>query len=63
VEHLAARTWLPDELPAPVLLKALHAAGALWAAPDTEGRDGRFVSGLPHDEVLALLRDHGRLAR
>jgi D-aminopeptidase len=36
---------------------------ALWAAPDTSGRDGRFVPGLPHDEVLDLLAEHRRLAR
>jgi hypothetical protein len=33
----------------------------LWAAPDVTGRDGRLVPGLPHDDVLALLREHGRL--
>ena len=36
---------------------------ALWTAPDTSGRDGRFVPGLPHDEVLNLLAEHRRLAR
>jgi D-aminopeptidase len=30
---------------------------ALWAAPDVSGRDGRIVRGLPHDEVLELLRE------
>ena len=34
---------------------------ALWAAPDVAGRAGRLARGLPHDEVLALLRGHGRL--
>jgi D-aminopeptidase len=34
---------------------------ALWAAPDVQGRRGRRVSGLPHDEVLELLARHGRL--
>ena len=29
---------------------------AMWAAPDVEGRDGRVVRGLPHNEVLELLR-------
>ena len=29
---------------------------ALWAAPDVEGREGRAERGLPHDEVLELLR-------
>jgi D-aminopeptidase len=34
---------------------------ALWAAPDVEGRDGRVERGLPHDEVLELLRQRGAL--
>jgi D-aminopeptidase len=34
---------------------------ALWAAPDVEGRDGRVERGLPHDEVLELLRARGVL--
>jgi D-aminopeptidase len=33
----------------------------LWAAPDVTGRDGRLQHGLPHDEVLAILRAHGAL--
>jgi D-aminopeptidase len=36
---------------------------ALWAAPDVAGRRGRVVRGLPHEAVLALLREQGRLAR
>jgi D-aminopeptidase len=35
---------------------------ALWAAPDVHGREGRVERGLPHDEVLELLREHGALA-
>lgn len=35
---------------------------ALWAAPDVTGRDGHTERGLPHDEVLELLRAHGALA-
>jgi D-aminopeptidase len=35
---------------------------ALWAAGDVTGRAGRRIPGLPHDEVLALLRSHGRLS-
>ena len=35
---------------------------ALWAAPDVTGREGRVERGLPHDEVLELLREHGALA-
>ena len=34
---------------------------ALWAAPDVAGRAGRVARGLPHDDVLALLREHGRV--
>ena len=29
---------------------------SMWAAPDVEGRGGLVVRGLPHDEVLELLR-------
>ena len=34
---------------------------AIWAAPDVTGRDGHVAYGLPHEPVLALLREHGRL--
>jgi D-aminopeptidase len=34
---------------------------ALWAAPDVTGREGRLVRGLPHEEVLELLRARGAL--
>jgi D-aminopeptidase len=34
---------------------------ALWAAPNVEGREGRVERGLPHDEVLSLLRARGAL--
>jgi D-aminopeptidase len=34
---------------------------ALWAAPDVTGREGRVERGLPHDEVLELLRERGAL--
>ncbi|HEX3268668.1 MAG TPA: P1 family peptidase, partial [Gaiellaceae bacterium] len=34
---------------------------ALWAAPDVTGRGGRVVRGLPHDEVLELLRERRAL--
>ena len=34
---------------------------ALWAAPEVIGRDGRVAPALPHDAVLALLDDRGRL--
>ena len=36
---------------------------ALWAAPEAVGRDGRVVRALPHDDVLELLEQHGRLTR
>jgi D-aminopeptidase len=35
---------------------------ALWAAPEVTGRAGRIARGLPHDDVLELLRVAGRLA-
>jgi len=35
---------------------------ALWAAPAVTGREGRVERGLPHDEVLELLRERGALA-
>jgi D-aminopeptidase len=34
---------------------------ALWAAPAVAGRRGRSTPGLPHNAVLALLREHHRL--
>ncbi len=34
---------------------------ALWAAPDVVGREGRLAPGIPHDDVLELLREHHRL--
>jgi D-aminopeptidase len=33
----------------------------LWAAEDTDGREGRVVRAVPHEPLLALLREHGRL--
>jgi L-aminopeptidase/D-esterase-like protein len=35
---------------------------ALWAAPDVVGREGRLAPGIPHDDVLELLREHDRLS-
>ena len=35
---------------------------ALWAATDVVGREGRLVRALPHDDTLALLERHERLA-
>ncbi len=34
---------------------------ALWAAVDTDGRDGRLARALPHDLTLEVLERHGRL--
>jgi D-aminopeptidase len=35
---------------------------ALWAAPDVEGREGRLQRGIPHEEVLELLRERSVLS-
>ena len=35
---------------------------ALWHAERTTGREGRVADALPHDEVLELLSQHGRLS-
>jgi D-aminopeptidase len=58
-------------VPAPDVLDELFLAtveateeavlNALWAAPDVVGRGGRLASGIPHDDVLELLRAHGRI--
>jgi D-aminopeptidase len=34
---------------------------ALWSAPEVVGREGRVAPALPHDAVLGLLDEHGRL--
>ena len=34
---------------------------ALWAAAETDGREGRIARALPHEPVLELLRSAGRL--
>ena len=34
---------------------------ALWAAPEVTGQRGRVAPALPHDDVLVLLAEHGRL--
>jgi D-aminopeptidase len=34
---------------------------SLWAAQEVKGRDGRIAPALPHEPVLELLREHGRL--
>jgi D-aminopeptidase len=35
---------------------------ALWASPDVVGRESRVAPGIPHEEVVELLRRHGRLS-
>jgi D-aminopeptidase len=37
-------------------------ANSLWAAEDTDGRQGRVIRALPQEPVLELLRAAGRLA-
>jgi D-aminopeptidase len=34
---------------------------ALWSAERVEGREGRVAEALPHADVLALLKSHGRI--
>jgi len=34
---------------------------SLWSAEDVEGREGRVIRALPHEPVLGLLRDAGRI--
>jgi D-aminopeptidase len=36
---------------------------ALWAAPEVRGREGRVAPALPHDDVLTLLEERGRITR
>ena len=60
-------TAVPDEHLDALFAAAVEATeeavlNALWAAVDTEGREGRIVRALPHEPVLELLRRHGRLA-
>jgi D-aminopeptidase len=59
---------VPDGALDPLFQATVDAAeeavmNALWAAPDTTGRDGRRARGLPHDDVLELLDAQGRLGR
>jgi len=57
---------VPDRSLDPIFAAAVEATeeavlNALWAAPDVMGRDGRVQRGLPHEEVLELLREHNVL--
>ena len=36
---------------------------ALWAAPEVVGRELRVAPALPHDRVLTLLEEHGRVGK
>ena len=57
---------VPDRLIDELFLATVEATeeavlNAMWAAPDVSGREGRLARGLPHDEVLELLRTAGRI--
>lgn len=60
------RATVPDAHLDPLFAATVEATeeavlNALWAAVDTDGRDGRVVRALPHEPVLELLRQHGRI--
>jgi D-aminopeptidase len=59
------RTVRDDKLdplfPATVDATEEAVVNSLWAAQDVTGRDGHVVKALPHDEVLELLAQAGRL--
>jgi len=60
------RGWVPDDELDPLFAATVEATeeavlNALWAAPDVGGRKRRVAPGLPHAEVLELLRRHGRI--
>ena len=57
----AARAVLDELFTATVETTEEAVLNALWAAPDVQGREGRVVKGIPHDDVLELLATHGRL--
>jgi D-aminopeptidase len=54
-------TYLDDLFAATVDATEEAVANALWAAVDTTGRDGTVAHALPKADVLALLREHGRI--
>jgi D-aminopeptidase len=61
-----SRESVPDAHLDPLFAATVEATeeavlNALWAATDTTGREGRLVRAIPHEPVLALLRQHGRL--
>ena len=68
VRQAPAPADVPDEDLDPFFLATVDATeeavlNALWSAERTEGRAGRVVEALPHDDVLELLDGHGRLER
>jgi D-aminopeptidase len=58
---VASPRWLNELFVATVEATEEAVVNALWAAPDVVGREGRVAPGLPHDDVLELLRQHGRI--
>lgn len=61
-DHAVVPDRLLDELFSATVEATEEAVlNALWAATDTDGRDGRVVRALPHEQLLELLREHGRL--
>lgn len=62
------RATVPDGRLDPLFTATVEATeeavlNALWAAVDTKGREGRVVRALPHEPVLELLRQHGRVGQ
>ena len=60
------RQSVPDRHLDPLFAATVEATeeavlNGLWAAVDMTGREGRVVRALPHEPVLALLRQRGRL--
>jgi D-aminopeptidase len=58
---------LPDNRLDPLFQATVEATeeavlNSLWRAETTTGRDGRAVQRLPHEPVLELLAEHGRLS-
>jgi D-aminopeptidase len=58
---------LPNELLSPLFQAVIEAteeaiSNSLWAARTMIGTQGRTVLALPQDQVLSLLRQHGRIA-
>jgi D-aminopeptidase len=63
----AARSARETDLD-PLFSAAVHATeeavlNGLWHAETTTGREGRVAEALPHEQVLELLTEHGRIDR